>query len=88
MDRQRLITVAEDRLGQDEPVHIVRVSECRGGHWFVSPALRTVYYLAGLSPADMAHAIMSGVEALAAYDARPKLRLIEGGRADDQLAAG
>jgi hypothetical protein len=80
----RLTAVAEDRpAGQDDPVHIVRVSECRGRRWAVSPALRTIYYLASLSPADVAQAIMEAVHALAEHDARPKLRLV---RADERAS--
>lgn len=57
-------------------MRIVRVSDCRGQRWAVSPARRTIYYLARLSPADVAQAIIEAVHALAEYDARPKLRLV------------
>ena len=61
---------------QSSPVRLVQVADCGGRTWWLSPTQRTIYYLDSLSPASAAHAIMQAVEALAAYDARPNLRLV------------
>lgn len=58
-------------------MRIVRVDDCLGSRWAVSPARRTVYYLATLSPAEVADAIMEAVATLSAHDRqRPRLRLV------------
>ena len=80
------ITVRKDRHpGQDAPVKIVRVADCGGRRWAVTPATRTVYYLATLSPADVAQAIIEAAAALPEHDARPQLRLV---RTVPELSAG
>lgn len=66
----------DSRAMQGAQVRIVRVAECEGRRWFVSPEQRTIYYLASLPPAEVAQAIMQAVHALAEHDDRPRLRLV------------
>lgn len=68
-------------------MRIVRVSECLGRRWAVSPRRRTVYYLATLSPTEVADAVMDGVAALAEHDSLPKLQLVHSTRLASDLAA-
>lgn len=65
-----------DQYAAGSGVQIVRVSDCMGRRWAVSPRRRTVYYLATLSPAEVAAAVMEGVAALTAHDNGPRLRLV------------
>lgn len=58
-------------------MQIIQVDDCLGRRWAVSPARRTIYYAASLSPVEVAQAIMDAVAALSAHDQRrPRLRLV------------
>lgn len=68
--------MANVRLEHDPSVRLVAVADCRGSCWGLDVESRTIYYLASLSTADVAQAVIEGLQALAAHDARPRLRLV------------